>query len=163
MKTEIVTDLKNATFQAKREFKADIALVWRAWTEAELLDQWWAPKPWKCETRTLDFKTGGKWIYEMVGPNGEKHTAVQIYEKIETQDYFSGTDAFSDEEGNINEELPVAKWKNTFVSTEKGTLVITFAQYPTEEALETVIKMGMAEGFNLAQDNLEEILLTLKK
>lgn len=52
MKTEIVTDLKKSTFQAVREFEANLSLVWKAWTEAEMLDQWWAPKPWKCETKS---------------------------------------------------------------------------------------------------------------
>ena len=163
MKTEITTDLKKATFQAKREFEADVALVWRAWTEAELLDQWWAPKPWKCETKSMDFRPDGKWIYEMVGPDGERHGGIQIFNKIKLRDYFSGKDAFLDKEGNINEELPVATWKNTFIPTEKGTLVISFAQYPNTEDLETVIKMGMAEGLSMAHDNLDDVIATEKK
>lgn len=68
MKNEIITDKEKATFQAKREFNANVSLVWRAFTEPELLDQWWAPKPWKCETKSMNFKPNGKWKYEMVGP-----------------------------------------------------------------------------------------------
>jgi uncharacterized protein YndB with AHSA1/START domain len=161
MKTEITTDLKLATFQAKRVFNAEPALVWRAWTEAELLDQWWAPAPWKCETRIMDFREGGKWLYDMVGPEGERHGGIQIYEKINPVDYFSGTDAFADETGTINQDLPVATWKNTFVPTDKGTMVICFAQYPDAESLETVIKMGMSEGLTMAHDQLENVLAVL--
>lgn len=161
MKTEITTDLKLATFQAKREFNAEVSLVWRAWTEAELLDQWWAPAPWKSETKVMDFRVGGKWIYDMVGPAGERHGGIQFYETIVFEEYFSGKDAFADEDGNINENLPVCKWKNTFIKTEKGTLVISFAQYPNSEALETVIKMGMSEGLTMAHNQLEEILIKL--
>jgi uncharacterized protein YndB with AHSA1/START domain len=161
MKTEIVTDREKATFQAKREFNASVTLVWRAFTEPELLDQWWAPKPWKCETKSLHFKPGEKWIYEMVGPNGERHGAVQIYEEIEYEQFFSGIDAFTDNLGNINEAMPVAKWKNTFIPTENGTLVITDAEYPNTESLESVLKMGMAEGLSMAQDNLDEVLKSL--
>jgi uncharacterized protein YndB with AHSA1/START domain len=65
MKTEITTDLHKATFEAKREFNADISLVWRAWTEPELRDQWWAPAPWICETKSMDFSEGGRWHYDM--------------------------------------------------------------------------------------------------
>lgn len=161
MKTEIITNPENAIFEAKREFKADISLVWRAWTEAGLLDQWWAPAPWKCETRSMDFKEGGKWNYEMVGPGGEKHGGIQIYEKISIEDFFSGKDAFADENGNIKNDLPVCTWKNTFLKTETGTLVTSVAHYPTPEDLETVLNMGMAQGLSVAHNQLEEILREL--
>lgn len=161
MKTEIIADKEKATFQAKREFNANVSLVWRAFTEPELLDQWWAPKPWKCETKSMDFNSKGKWEYEMVGPNGERHGAVQVYEEIAFEKSFTGTDAFTDDLGHINETLPVANWKNTFTPTENGTLVTTEARYPNPESLETVLKMGMAEGLSMAQDNLDEILKAL--
>ncbi len=163
MKTEITTDLKLATFQAKRVLNAELPLVWRAWTEAELLDQWWAPAPWKCETEFMDFREGGKWLYYMVGPEGERHGGIQIYDKIKLEDYFSGKDAFTDESGAINEDLPVATWKNTFVATEKETTVTSFAQYPDTESLETVIKMGMSEGLTMAHNQLENVLARLIK
>jgi len=161
MKTEILTNIENATFQAKREFNANISLVWRAFTEPELLDQWWAPKPWKCKTKSMDFNPNGKWEYEMVGPNGERHGAIQIFEEIVFEKFFSGIDAFTNEPGQINENMPVANWKNTFTPTENGTLVITEAKYPNTESLETVLKMGMAEGLSMAQDNLDEVLKSL--
>lgn len=161
MKTEIITDTEKATFQAKREFNASVKLVWRAFTESELLDQWWAPKPWKCVTKSLHFKQSGKWIYDMVGPSGERHSAVQVFEEIVFEQFFSGIDAFTDDLGNINEAMPVAKWKNTFISTENATLVITEAKYPNTESLEFVLKMGMAEGLAMAQDNLDEVLKSL--
>lgn len=158
MKTEIITDIEKGTFQAKREFSAAVSLVWRAFSEPELLDRWWAPKPWKCETKSLDFEPNGKWIYDMVGPDGERHGAVQIYDEIVLEKSFTGIDVFTDNNGNINEAMPVANWKNTFLPTESGTLVITEARYPDTEALETVLRMGMAEGLSSAQDNLDEIL-----
>lgn len=161
MNTKIVTDREKATFQAKREFNAPVTLVWRAFTEPELLDQWWAPKPWKCVTQSMDFNPSGKWRYDMVGPNGESHAAIQIFDEIEFEKFFSGIDAFADNLGNINEAMPVAKWKNTFIPTENGTLVITEAKYPNTESLETVLKMGMAEGLSMAQDNLDEVLKAL--
>lgn len=162
MKTEIITDLEKFTFQARREFDAPLSLVWRAYTEPELLDQWWAPKPWKTETKSMDFKPGGKWIYEMVGPGGERHGAVQVFKTIVFEKYFEGIDAFADAEGNINESMPVSTWKNTFLPTETGIMVIVDAVYPTKEALETVIKMGMDVGLSMAHDNLSSLLTEIK-
>lgn len=162
MNTQIKTNFEERTFQSKREFNAPVSLVWRAYTEKELLDQWWAPKPWKAETQSMDFRIEGKWAYDMVGPNGERHGGIQIFKEIVFEKYFSGIDAFTDEQGNINESMPVATWKNTFVPTETGTLVITDAIYPNKEALEVVINMGMAEGVSMAHDNLSELLNHIK-
>ncbi|TVQ92134.1 MAG: SRPBCC domain-containing protein [Bacteroidetes bacterium] len=158
MNTAITTDLKKATFEARREFNADISLVWRAFTEPELRDLWWAPAPWKCETKLMDFREGGKWLYDMVGPEGERHGGVELYDKIKVEDFYTGKDAFTNEKGEINEKMPVSTLKNTFIPTENGSLVIFFSQYPDTESLETVIKMGMYEGLNMGFDQLEEVL-----
>src|SRR5688572_7662494 len=103
-------DKENKTIRVTRKFDAALPLVWDAYTKSELLDQWWAPKPWKAKTKFMDFREGGKWIYSMVGPNGEEHFAVATYQKIVPQKSFSGLDAFADSEGNINKEMPQSKW-----------------------------------------------------
>jgi uncharacterized protein YndB with AHSA1/START domain len=162
MKTFVTKDLKNGVLEVSREFAADVPLVWKAWTEAELLDQWWAPRPWRSETKSMDFRPGGKWIYEMVGPNGERHGAVQIFNEIKKEQFYSGKDAFADATGKINETLPVSDWKNTFIATENGTRVKTIAKYASPEALQTVLNMGMEEGLTMAQRNLDELLIALK-
>jgi uncharacterized protein YndB with AHSA1/START domain len=162
MKTEIKTDIKKATFEARREFNADISLVWRAWTESELRDQWWAPAPWKCETKSMDFREGGKWLYDMVSPEGERHGGIELYDQIKVKDFFTGKDAFTNEKGEINEDMPMSNLKNTFIPTEKGTLVISFGQYQDSDSLKTVLKMGMSEGLNMGFDQLEKVLEKLK-
>ena len=53
--TKYTRDLTNKQLVVEREFDAPVALVWRAWTESNLLDQWWAPKPWKAETKKNGF------------------------------------------------------------------------------------------------------------
>ena len=93
--------------------------------------------------------------------NRERHSAIQVFEEIVFEKFFSGIDAFTDEQGQINESMPVAKWQNTFTPTENGTLIITEAKYPNTESLESVLKMGMAEGLSMAHDNLDEILKSL--
>ncbi len=70
---QIVKDLPKRKITVTRHFDASPELVWRAWTESELLDQWWAPQPWKAETKFLSFKVGGYWLYAMVGPDNSKH------------------------------------------------------------------------------------------
>jgi uncharacterized protein YndB with AHSA1/START domain len=62
-----VVDKERQTITVTREFAAPLALVWQAYTKADILDQWWAPKPWKTRTKRMDFSEGGEWLYAMVG------------------------------------------------------------------------------------------------
>ena len=68
--TTITKDVANKKLIVVREFDAPPEEVWKAWTEKELLDIWWAPKPWRAQTKTMDFREGGAWLYSMVGPDG---------------------------------------------------------------------------------------------
>ncbi|MFD2144274.1 SRPBCC domain-containing protein [Mucilaginibacter antarcticus] len=66
--TEITEDLANKKLNVTRTFNAPIDQVWKAWTDDTLLDKWWAPRPWKAETKSMNFTEGGTWLYSMVGP-----------------------------------------------------------------------------------------------
>lgn len=149
---------ENKTITVKREFAAELHLVWDAYTKSEILDQWWAPRPWKARTKSMDFREGGHWLYAMVGPNGEEHWARAEYYNIQLHKRFTGLDAFTDAEGNINKELPQSKWEVTF--TEKGpvTLVEFLISYEDLAQLEATIQMGFKEGFSMAMDGLDELL-----
>lgn len=70
---DFTVDKENKTIHVARRFDAEVPLVWQAWTTPELLDQWWGPEPWRAETKSMDFRVGGHWLYAMVGPEGEKH------------------------------------------------------------------------------------------
>jgi uncharacterized protein YndB with AHSA1/START domain len=65
-----------------KQFNAALDLVWDAFTKQELLDQWWAPKPWASRTKVMDLKVGGHRFYAMVGPEGQEHWAIQQYTSI---------------------------------------------------------------------------------
>ena len=142
-----------------RAFNAPLRQVWDAWTKSNLLDQWWAPKPWKAETKSMDFREGGTWIYAMVGPDGEKHWARADYKSIEPMKGYTLTDAFCDEQGNINQDLPQMNWKCDFHETQAGTNVVIEITFNNEADLEKIIEMGFKEGFTSGLANLDELLL----
>ncbi len=153
---------KGSMLTVTRTFDAEIDLVWRAWTEAELLDQWWAPKPWKSETSYMDFRTGGYRLYAMVGPEGERHMGRTNYLSIDVHESFSGEDAFCDADGNVKMDLPVAVFKNQFVANGGKTEVTVVTEYASEAHLQQVIQMGMKEGLSMAYENLDELFKALK-
>jgi PhnB protein len=146
----------------QRTFDAPLELVWRAWTEKEILDQWWAPRPWQTKTKSIDFKTGGHWLYSMVGPNNEEHWSKADYVLVEPMKAFHGLDVFCDANGIAVEGMPQNDWKVNFSAVENQTLVKVELTFPTIEQMEMLIKMGFEGGFAMAHTNLDEVLKTLK-
>lgn len=151
-------DQTNKKLRVVREFDAPVEQVWKAWTESWLLDQWWAPKPWKANTQSMDFREGGAWLYYMQGPDGSRHYCRLDYETIVPKRSFSGQDAFCDEKGNINEEFPRMNWKTQFSTAGNGTKVEVVINFASEADMEKIIEMGFKEGFAAAHGNLDEIL-----
>ena len=151
-------DKENNKISVKREFAAPVAMVWSAWTESEILDQWWAPKPWKAQTKTMDFREGGHWLYAMVGPEGEEHWARADYRSITPQKSFSAQDAFCDAEGNVNTEWPRSRWNNEFSESSGVTRVQIEITFDKLADLEKNMQMGFKDGFTAALENLDEVL-----
>ncbi|WP_430402695.1 SRPBCC family protein [Fluviicola sp.] len=155
-------DKENKTIEVKREFAAERSLVWDAYTKQEILDQWWAPKPWKAKTKSMDFKEGGVWLYAMVSPEGEEHWAIVDYTKIQVPELFAGLDAFTDKDGNIKKEMPRSKWEVSFEDKDEHTEVKIHISYDDLAQLEATIAMGFKEGLSMAMENLDELLPTFK-
>ncbi|PZD76539.1 SRPBCC domain-containing protein [Mesonia sp. K7] len=153
---------ENKSIRIQRMFDAELALVWRAWTSSELLDQWWAPKPWKAETKSMVFKEGGHWHYAMVSPAGEKHWAKVLYLTIKEKESFKAKDGFCDENGTMSQELPQNYWDNQFISKENQTLVDVTLTFDSLGDLEKIIEMGFKEGFTAGLTQLDHLLETLK-
>ena len=141
-----------------RVFEAPLQRVWAAWTESQLLDQWWAPKPWRAETQKMNFNPDGSWLYVMIGPDGEKHWARTDFQSIVHLKSFSSRDAFSDENGVINNELPQSLWTVRFSEYGESTLVSINIEYDSLSDLEASLEMGFQEGFTDGMRNLDEFL-----
>ena len=156
-KTNVAKDFQEKSIVVSREFNAPLADVWRAFTESDLLDKWWGPSPWHVETKSQEFKPGGSWLYAMVGPEGQKHWARMDYIAITHHKGFEIKDSFCDENGAINQELPVSTGSNTFTETAGGTKVAFKMIYPTEAALQTIVYMGFETGISMCFDQLEEL------
>ncbi|MEX2592567.1 MAG: SRPBCC domain-containing protein [Anditalea sp.] len=156
-------DKENSKIYVKREFAAPLNRVWAAWTESELLDQWWAPKPWKARTKSMDFREGGYWLYAMVGPDGTEHWGRVDYKRIAPLKSFTAQDVFCDEEGKTNPDLPKANWENDFQEGENSVIVNIEVKYNDLSELEKVLEMGLKEGFTAALENLDQLLTNLGK
>ena len=111
---DFIVDKATRTVTINREFDAELSLVWDAFTKKEILDQWWAPKPYLSMTKAMDFKVGGRRFYAMVSPEGQKHWAIQKYTSITPKTNFKYLNAFADKDENP--ELPGSDWDYNFTS-----------------------------------------------
>lgn len=140
---------------------AERDLVWDAYTKAELLDQWWAPKPMTSQTTVMDFKVGGRRFYAMVSPDGTERWAVQKYTSITPKTNFKLFNAFADADENL--ELPGSDWDLSF-SEQNGTTTVSISIYNESlERLERMIALGFGEGTKMQLKNLEELLAKLSQ
>lgn len=155
---DFTVDKKNNQIKIERSFLAPLDLVWSAWTEADILDQWWAPKPYRVVTKSASFTEGGQWHYYMLSPEGEKHWCLFDFEVIRPQEFFSGIDAFCDENAVVNDIKPRVKWDNKFSHAKDRTQVNIVMQFDTFQDLETIISMGFKEGFTACMANLDQYI-----
>lgn len=158
---DFTVDKAIKTVFINREFAADLSLVWDAFTKAEFLDQWVAPKPWTSRTKFMNFEVGGQRFYAMVSPEGMERWAIQEYTSITPKTNFKMSNAFADNEGNP--ELPGSDWDYNF-SEKNGITKVSIAIYNESLArLEKMIEMGFTEGFKMSMINLENMLTILSK
>lgn len=160
---DFLADKENNTLTIRREFAAHRQLVWDCYTKAELLNQWFAPKPFSTKTKSMDFREGGHWHYAMIDPDGNEHWGWTEYTSINPIDGYTTHDAFSNEAGEINTALPRDNWVVTFTDKGGHTVVEKVVTYASLTDLETVLNMGMEEGMKSTLEKLDELLLTIKK
>lgn len=159
---DFIADKVKNTLTVRREFLAGRQLVWDCHTKSELLDRWFAPAPLSTKTKSMEFRDGGHWHYAMVEPSGTEYWGYTHYLKINPIDYYTALDAFSNAEGEINNELPRAEWLVTFTDKGENAVVETIVTYKSLADLETVIQMGMEQGMMSTLSKLDQLLLTLK-
>jgi len=144
-----------------REFDAGLSLVWDAFTKPEILDQWWAPKPWASKTKFMNFEVGGRRFFAMVSPEGQERWFIQKYTSISPKTNFKSLNAFADKDENP--ELPGSEWDLNF-SEQNGTIKVSVTIYNESLArMEKMIEMGFKEGFTMTLNNLEKLLPTLSQ
>ncbi|MGB8705900.1 MAG: SRPBCC domain-containing protein [Gillisia sp.] len=153
---EFTVDKATKTVFVNREFAASLSLVWDAFTKQEILDQWWAPKPWASETKHMNFEVGGRRFYAMVSPEGEKHWSLQQYTSINPKTNFKMLNAFADKDENP--DLPGSNWDLNFSEKDGTTKVNIVIKNDSLSRMEQMIEMGFQGGFTMTLDALEKLL-----
>ncbi|MBP2309427.1 polyketide cyclase [Azospirillum melinis] len=138
--------------ELKREVSVPPRLLWRAWTEPDLLMKWFTPAPWRTTACEIDLKPGGKFRTVMEGPNGERNDNMGCFLAVEHEKLLVFTSALGPGYRPTDNGFMTASV--IFEPTAEGTLYTAIALHKDEAAKKTHEDMGFHLGWNTALDQL---------
>lgn len=140
-----------SSIQVVRSFQAPRRLVWRAFTEPELVKQWLTgPSEHSMPECEIDFRVGGSWRYVWEWPDG-RMTAVGTYKQIDDLERIVHTEAF-----DIAPEME-SLVETAFAERDGMTIVTMQMHYASEDARDAVIASGMEDGLEASYVNLDRL------
>lgn len=145
--------------ELRREAPVPPRLVWRAWTEPELLMKWFTPAPWRTTACELDLRPGGKFRTVMEGPNGEKHDSTGCVLAVVPETYLLFTDALGP--GYRPNETTFMTASVSIEPTASGTLYVARAFHKDPAGKKQHEEMGFHQGWASAWEQLVALVKTL--
>ena len=133
--------------------------VFRAWTEPELLKQWFTPRPWTTPVVETDVRPGGSSFIVMRGPDGVDHPNRGVYLEVVRNERLVFTDAYT--EAWEPAEKPFMTVILTFEDVGGKTKYTARVRHWTVADRETHEKMGFHQGWGQATDQLAALVTTL--
>ncbi|WP_226533641.1 SRPBCC family protein [Microbacterium paraoxydans] len=160
--TDVITDTENLTMTVIADFAAPIERVWSAYSDPRELERFWGPPGWPATFTVWDHTVGGRAVYSMNGPRGEKSSGSWEFVSIDEPRGFDVIDSFVDEDGRPLDGFPAQRMMFAFEPTADGTRMVTTSHFDSVEALEQVVEMGQVEGIKMAMAQLDAVLQDLR-
>ncbi|HKX75860.1 MAG TPA: SRPBCC domain-containing protein [Acidimicrobiia bacterium] len=156
--TSVETDRQALTLTLTAHYRASIDRVWQLWADPRLLERWWGPPTFPATFTEHDLRPGGSAHYYMTGPNGDTSRGWWRVIAVDPPHRLELEDGFSDEAGNPNLALPTMAMR-VKISEEGDQVRMTIeTSFPSVEAMEQVIAMGMEEGLREAVGQIDSLL-----
>lgn len=139
-----------------REFDAPRDLVYRAWTEPELIERWWAGERGEVIVSEIDLRVGGVWRCVVVTDDGSEAAFRGEYREVVRNERIVSTEVY--------EGMPEAEALNTVTFTEKDgrTTLTVLVEHASKEARDAHLGSGMESGMQEALDLLEGVAISLR-
>ncbi|MCZ7682867.1 MAG: SRPBCC family protein [Sandaracinaceae bacterium] len=160
--TSIDSDPTTLTLTAIGDYPVPVERLWRAWTDARQLERFWGPPQWPATFTRHDVREGGGSEYFMTGPNGETSRGYWRFDLVEANRRFSIRDGFAKEDGTPNEAFPEIRMNVVFEATDGGSRFVAISTFPSLEAMERLVSMGMVEGLTAALHQLDDVIADLR-
>jgi uncharacterized protein YndB with AHSA1/START domain len=157
--TVVQKSRENLTLTINAEFDASPARVWQLWEDPRQLERWWGPPTYPATVDSHDLRPGGRVEYHMTGPEGDQPRG--YWDVIETDPPRSllFRDGFANDDGTPNDAMPRNEARVTIEEIGGGrTRMSIESHFPSAEAMDQVLAMGMEEGITQAVGQIDAIL-----
>jgi uncharacterized protein YndB with AHSA1/START domain len=147
------------TMTANAEFDATAQRVWELWADPRQLERWWGPPTYPATVESHDLRPGGRVGYYMTGPAGDKsHGYWEVVETVPPRALVF-RDGFANDDGSPNNELPGTTARVTIEEIGNGRTRMSIESiFPSAQAMEQILAMGMEEGLKQAIGQIDAIL-----
>lgn len=153
-------DPENLTFEITSEFDAPIDRVWKLWEDPRQLERWWGPPSHPATVVEHDLTPGGWVKYYMTGPEGDTHRAWMKFVAVDAPNSLSFEEGFADDHGEPDPDMPTSVLQVDIVEESEGNVRMTISvRFPSLDAMEQMMAMGMDEGIAQALGQIDDILL----
>ena len=159
--TSVTSNPESLTLTVVGEYPVPVERLWEAYADPRQLERFWGPEGWPATFTRHDVAPGGRSAYYMTGPDGTRSRGWFRFLAVEPLRRMEMEDGFANEDGTPNENMPTIHMVFTFEPTESGSRFIGVTTFPSVEAMEQLVKMGMVEGMRSAMGQLDDVLADL--
>ena len=156
--TSLTSDTDALTLTVIGDYPVPVERLWDAYADPRQLEKFWGPETWPATFTRHDMKPGGRSEYHMSGPDGAMSRGWWRFLAVEKGRKFEVEDGFSDDEGRPNETMPTMRMVFTFEPTSSGSRVTSVTSFPSLDAMQRLVDMGMIDGLRSAMGQLDAVL-----
>ncbi len=157
--TSVRKDPDALTMTLIAEFDATPERVWQLWADPRQLERWWGPPTYPATFTRHDLKPGSRVEYHMTGPSGDQPHGYWDVLEADPPRRLVFQDGFAHEDGTPNDDFPRNEGRVSIEPIAAGrTRMSIESQFPSIEAMEQVLAMGMEEGLTQAVGQIDAIL-----
>lgn len=157
--TNVHKDPDSLTMTITAEFNASPERVWQLWADPRQLERWWGPPEYPATMTSHDLRPGGRVAYHMTGPSGDQPRGLWDVVEVDPPRSLIFRDLFADDDGKPNPDLPATTARVKIEDIGSGrTRMSIQSVFPSAEAMEQVLAMGMEEGLKAAVGQIDAIL-----
>jgi uncharacterized protein YndB with AHSA1/START domain len=150
---------ENLTMTLEAELDASAERVWQLWADPRQLERWWGPPTYPATFTKHDLASGSRVEYHMTGPGGDQSRGYWEILEVDPPHRLAFRDGFANEDGTPNSDLPVNEARVRIEEIGAGRTRMSIESiFPSAEAMEQVLAMGMEEGLTQAVGQIDAIL-----
>lgn len=156
--TSVSSDPNALTLTVVGDYPVPVERLWQAYADPRQLERFWGPETYPATFTRHDLQAGGGAEYYMTGPDGSKSRGWWRFVAVEPRRSMEVEDGFANEDGTPNDAMPAMRMIFDFEPTDTGSRVTSVTHFPSVEAMQQLVEMGMEEGLRSAMGQLDGVL-----